>query len=641
MESSSNRPAIEDVTWLADNNTLAFLGEHPSGLHQLYIFNVRTKRLRKLTQHPTDLIWYSMTPDGRKFAFTAEQPVSSIFDSQARRAGLTVTQQSSYPLFQGIKGGVWGQPQLFFAPLRPRRLRTEGQLAQCCSPEISLSPNGRYIVIAVQVVKVPKVWKEYSDPFVSTTSKWKVPVGGYSNLQTYLLVDTNNGRNQILLNVPLNSNGWQVAWSPDSRSVAIGGTYLPLDDARESDRGTRRSTTFAVEVNVLTLKVTIITGDKLKLLSWDARTDALIFADQTAPQNERFQTKVLYRKERGFWQRSDSVRPEDASPSIVLEQSMNSPPKIYAIQQQKQGKTLLLDLNPSFAQLQFASVEEIRWKGPDGHEHEGGLYLPVDYAQGRRYPLVIQTHGWTPDRFWIDGPFTTAFAAQPLAGLDIMVLQTSDMLSNLGTPREVIDNVEMILSAVDYLDERKLIQRDRVGIIGFSRSCLYVKYALTHSAFRFAAASVTDGVDGGYLQYLLSLSSVGGSFAQEVEGINGGLPFGQGLTAWLERSPSFGIDKVQTPLRITALSPLSALGEWEWYAALSRLSKPVDMVVMEDGSHLLERPFDRMISLQGNVDWFAFWLKGEEDTNPLKANQYLRWKKLAAAQTTTAATATP
>jgi len=28
------------------------------------------------------------------------------------------------------------------------------------------------------------------------------------------------------------------------------------------------------------------------------------------------------------------------------------------------------------------------------------------------------------------------------------------------------------------------------------------------------------------------------------------------------------------------------------------------------------------------VDWFRFWLKGEEDPDPAKAGQYTRWRKM-------------
>jgi hypothetical protein len=35
-----------------------------------------------------------------------------------------------------------------------------------------------------------------------------------------------------------------------------------------------------------------------------------------------------------------------------------------------------------------------------------------------------------------------------------------------------------------------------------------------------------------------------------------------------------------------------------------------------------------LISLQGKMYSFSFWLKGEEDPNPAKAAQYRRWLEL-------------
>ena len=37
--------------------------------------------------------------------------------------------------------------------------------------------------------------------------------------------------------------------------------------------------------------------------------------------------------------------------------------------------------------------EAIQWKGEDGVEVEGLLYYPLDYKEGTRYPLIVQTHG--------------------------------------------------------------------------------------------------------------------------------------------------------------------------------------------------------------------------------------------------------
>jgi hypothetical protein len=70
------------------------------------------------------------------------------------------------------------------------------------------------------------------------------------------------------------------------------------------------------------------------------------------------------------------------------------------------------------------------------------------------------------------------------------------------------------------------------------------------------------------------------------------------------------------------------LSDWHWFAGLTKLGKPVEMIYMPEGTHILEKPWDRMISQQGNVDWFCFWLKGEEDPDPGKAEQYDRWREL-------------
>jgi hypothetical protein len=81
-------------------------------------------------------------------------------------------------------------------------------------------------------------------------------------------------------------------------------------------------------------------------------------------------------------------------------------------------------------------------------------------------------------------------------------------------------------------------------------------------------------------------------------------------------------------LLIQALEPASLLDEWEWFAALKRLGRPVDLLYLPDGTHILVKPWERLASQQGTVDWFCFWLTGKEDPDPDKADQYQRWREL-------------
>ena len=116
--------------------------------------------------------------------------------------------------------------------------------------------------------------------------------------------------------------------------------------------------------------------------------------------------------------------------------------------------------------------------------------------------------------------------------------------------------------------------------------------------------------------------------AKEYRKIIGTSPVGDGLAIWMQHAPSFRLDKVVTPLRIEAIGPSSVLMEWEIYASLRDQHKPVDLIYIPGGQHILQKPLDRLASQQGNVDWFRFWLEGYTDPAPQKVQQYRRWKML-------------
>jgi len=163
-----------------------------------------------------------------------------------------------------------------------------------------------------------------------------------------------------------------------------------------------------------------------------------------------------------------------------------------------------------------------------------------------------------------------------------------------------------------------------VGIVGFSRTVCFVGYTLTHAKYRFAAASLVDGVACGYLDELSDPTG-----AWDYDALNGGAaPFGEGLKWWLISSPGFNLDKVETPIRLVALGRPSVLQLWEWYVGLSLQKRPVDFVLIPNATHLYGKPAECILKQQGLVDWFAFWLKSEEDPNPAKAEQYQRWREL-------------
>ena len=631
MSSSSNREAIKQPTWLADNDTILFLGENPHELRQLYSLERSSRKLKKLTHHSTSILSYASNSNGDHIVILAEKPTTPLLTDQARRQGIFISDQVLSDLIAGIEPGHYDDCDLFvktktsseFVPIK-----IEGDLPP--THPLFLSPNGRYLVVLPRVPVIPESWRGYNDDPLQKLLK------AGSSL-SYVLVDTEERTSRPLLDAPPSPTGpYEAAWLPDSQSIIVSGVYLPWNISDPVERKARRANAFAAEIRVPSLEVLpIAMRNDLKRPSYDARTGQLIFEFGKLIRGEP--SKVAYRRKAGHWE-EELPDPQGAKLNSDLEIRMvedsNTPPKIVAVNLANHERSTLLDLNPQFSQLRFATVEVIVWKATDGHQVDDGLYRPPDFVPGERYPLVIQTHGFNPERFWMDGPYTTAFAAQALANKGFFVVQANEGGTDskeaeryLVSPQENPREMASYEGVIDYLDALGLIDRSRVGIIGFSRTCMHVEYTLTHSKYKFAAASLTDGADAGYFQYV-AISNADQEVASEFEQINDGPPFGESLSRWIQLAPGFQLDKVRTPVLLQAIGPTSLLGEWEWFSGLSRLGEPVALIYIPDGTHLLEKPWERMTSQQGNVDWFSFWLTGYEDSGPDKAEQYARWRKL-------------
>ena len=179
-------------------------------------------------------------------------------------------------------------------------------------------------------------------------------------------------------------------------------------------------------------------------------------------------------------------------------------------------------------------------------------------------------------------------------------------------------------AVIDKLDKQNLIDRNRVGISGFSRWVCFVGYVLTHSKYHFAAASLVDGISCGYFEEIAHPE-----YGWDIDNLMGGSPpIGEGLGLWMKNSPGFNLDKVQVPVQLAALGTKSIISAWEWYVGLSIQKKPVDFVYVPNAVHIAEKLSDRRSRQQHIVDWFRFWLKGDQDPDPAKADQYKRWREL-------------
>lgn len=666
LESASNADAIRAVRWLPDGETVTLLGIGSGNHPALYFIDTRTGEARQVSAQNGRILAYEATRDLN--ILSVATPRSGGEDRNDGPA-MTVTTQGLQQLLgvdPGFDDALSRHVETFVyraGQAQPVRLQEPPRTGFGTNLRYWLSPDGRHAIGVRRVRRVPKAWEQYFQPLPAYRLRATQAADEVSMfVEQYVLIDTTSGEVRPIVDAPLGvavaTHSPEMAlWLSDGRSVILTNTLLPLDVEDAAELARRRADPFVAELDLESRTLTPITalppsqyvasGSKAVSFSsyrWNAREQVLSVQRRRSGTGEPL-PDLRFVKRAGRWIQAGQV-PSPARGSeaggqrlvLSVAEDLNTPPHVVAADGVTGHKAELLELNPQLHTVKLARSRMLQWQDRRGVHWRAGLMLPVSFDPARRYPLVIQTHGFPADRFLIDGRYATVSAAQGLANRGIVVLQLEDHADVVLTPEEGPAMMAGYESAIDTLDERRLIDPQRVGLVGFSRTSYHVKYALTHSDRRFAAAVVADGFDAGYLQYLTSLNLLPGVLSgNEQEALNGGMPYGADMKGWLERAPGFNLPAVHTPLRIEAIGHWSVLDEWEWYVGLKRLRKPVEMHVIAQGTHVLVKPQERYVSQQGVVDWFDFWLNGRERTEVVPdapetvgslADQYRRWRTL-------------
>jgi dipeptidyl aminopeptidase/acylaminoacyl peptidase len=651
---SSYEPIISNIRWTPNSEDLLFLAQNSSAKHQLYKVNVRLGSITPLTAASQDVSQFDFA--GATFVYRVtefdENPSGDPINAAARDVtGITLISI----LFPNIRfaqnySTLWVNQNNRTRPVVDSR--THRPLRLWDNPPVvwnvlSISPDGKSAVILWPVKEVPEAWEHY-EPHLIHGIRAKDPNtiadSNPGRLTQYAMVDLKTGQARALVNAP---NAWalgytdrnRASWSRDGKKLLLINTFLPFDGVEDFARSKRVRPCAAAMIDLTSSSTRCVSYREGRSLSASSfgKTDeevTLWFNGETAGERFHFRNDA--------WQRDGDLIGEDQDLpaecdglranlsnglSIQVEQNVNTPPVLSATDCRTGKHKKIWDPNPQLAKIKLGDVSEFHWKDSSGYEWTGALLKPPDFVAGKRYPLVMQSYGFVQKEFLTDGEDTTSFAARPLAGAGMMVLLFWFRFDHLGTAEEAPDQALGFQSAIEKLASEGLVDRDRVGIIGFSRTCNHVESALIKSPRLFEAATIADGADFSYLQHQLFSS---GERPDEGDAIYGAKPFGEGLRSWVDHAPGFHLDRVQTPLRIEAIGPISVLTEWEIYTSLYQQKKPVDLIYISSGQHILQKPLDRMASQQGNVDWFRFWLQGEEDTDPTKKSQYVRWRQLRA-----------
>ncbi len=271
------------------------------------------------------------------------------------------------------------------------------------------------------------------------------------------------------------------------------------------------------------------------------------------------------------------------------------------------------DANPQKARLLWGTSEVLAFKNADGVALTAALYKPENFDAKKKYPMMVYIYEkltQNVNRFVNPAPSHNINISYYVSN-GYLVL-TPDIVYTIGYPGQ--SALKSVLPAIQAVVDRGIVDEKAIGIQGHSWGGYQIAYMVTQTnRFRAAAAGAPvvdmvaayDGIRWGtglprQFQYERTQSRIGGSIWQYP-------------TRFIENSPIFWMDRVQTPVMILQNDADDAVPWYqgiEFFLALRRLGKETWLFNYNGQPHgLRNRPDqkDYTIRLQ---QYFDHFLKG-------------------------------
>lgn len=304
---------------------------------------------------------------------------------------------------------------------------------------------------------------------------------------------------------------------------------------------------------------------------------------------------------------------------VCVAAEADHPPRLEAIDVNSGHRRVLFAPNKGLDAdiAATAPAKLIRWKDAQGREFTGQLFEARGASAGHPPPLFVtfyDCHGFLRGGVGDEWPLAT-LAEDGISALCINAIPEphSDAVDGYDQGRAAVESVVKLLSAEGRID------RTRVGMGGLSHGSEVTLWTLAHS--NVVTAASVSGVSSTPTYYLFN--SLRASFRSTYRKVwKLGAP-NETSEQWKERSPAYQLDRIKAPI-------LFQLPEKEFrntldYAIPLMRRHQADMYVFPYETHIKYQPRHKLAVYERNVDWFRFWLQGDEDPSPEKAGQYRIW----------------
>ncbi len=274
----------------------------------------------------------------------------------------------------------------------------------------------------------------------------------------------------------------------------------------------------------------------------------------------------------------------------------------------------LTDMTGQISSWRVAQSEVINWKSKDGAVIEGVLHKPWNYDASKKYPLLVVIHGGPTG---IDTPTPVPGYVYPiLQWLDkgSLVLRVNyrgsagygEAFRSLNVRNLGVGDAWDVLSGVEYLDSKGMIDRSKMGCMGWSQGG-YISAYLTTNTDMFKAFSVGAGISNWVTYY------VGTDIHPFTRQYLKATPWND-EEIYKKTSPMTNINQAKTPTLIQhgefdRRVPIS--NAYELVQGLRDRGVPSELIVYKGFGHGITKPKERLAATWHNWQWFNKYIWNE------------------------------
>ena len=310
-------------------------------------------------------------------------------------------------------------------------------------------------------------------------------------------------------------------------------------------------------------------------------------------------------------------RDRDTGTILIDYSDPRTPPTVFTVEgvddvADRSAWTGLVDVNPQIRDIALGEEVEINWRSSDGKTVGGVLVYPVGYEEGERYPLIVAIHGGPASADVLR--FNGGYNAQVYAGAGYAVLKPNYRGSrNYGNAHrtDIVGDYftlgyEDIMTGVDHLIDRGIVDGDRMGVLGWSAGGHWSNWILTHTD-RFRAISSGAGTMNWISMYAQSDVQRNRQFY-----VGDGFLY-EDFDTYFDQSPLKYIRNARTPTMVHVVkddprvpSPQSI----ELHMALKKLGIPTELFVYPGQTHGIPDPRNRLVKAVSEMAWMDHYVRG-------------------------------